>query len=60
MQDFVHQPYEHLSSALHEAEYEYYREGKYESSNTGLLSNQGEKSINFYFIRVPLRKKVLK
>ena len=26
----------------------------------GLLSNQGEKSINFYFIRVPLRKKVLK
>ena len=24
---------------------------------TGLLSNQGEKSINFYFIRVPLRKK---
>ena len=28
--------------------------------NTGLLSNQGEKSINSYFIRVPLRKKVLK
>ena len=27
---------------------------------TGLLSNQGEKSINFYFIRVPLRQKVLK
>ena len=27
---------------------------------TGLLSNQGEKSIDFYFIRVPLRKKVLK
>ena len=26
--------------------------------STGLLSNQGEKSINFYFIRVPLRKKV--
>ena len=26
----------------------------------GLLSNQGEKSINFYFIRVPLRRKVLK
>ena len=24
---------------------------------TGLLSNQGEKSMNFYFIRVPLRKK---
>ena len=24
----------------------------------GLLSNQGEKSINFYFIRVPLSKKV--
>ena len=23
---------------------------------TGLLSNQGEKSINFYFILVPLRK----
>ena len=23
---------------------------------TGLLSNQGEKSINFYFIMVPLRK----
>ena len=23
----------------------------------GLLSNQGEKSIHFYFIRVPLRKK---
>ena len=27
---------------------------------TGLLSNQGEKSINLYFIRVPLRKAVLK
>ena len=27
---------------------------------SGLLSNQGEKSTNFYFIRVPLRKKVLK
>ena len=27
---------------------------------TGVLSNQGEKSINFYFVRVPLRKKVLK
>ena len=27
---------------------------------TGLLSNQGEKSIHLYFIRVPLRKKVLK
>ena len=26
----------------------------------GLLSNQGEKSINFYFIMVPLRKKVMK
>ena len=26
----------------------------------GLLSNLGEKSINLYFIRVPLRKKVLK
>ena len=26
----------------------------------GLLSNQGEKSINCYFIRVPLRKQVLK
>ena len=26
----------------------------------GLLSNQGEKSINLYFIMVPLRKKVLK
>ena len=25
--------------------------------STGLLSNQGEKSINFYFIMVPLRKK---
>ena len=24
---------------------------------TGLLSNQGEKSINFHFIMVPLRKK---
>ena len=23
----------------------------------GLLGNQGEKSIDFYFIRVPLRKK---
>ena len=23
---------------------------------TGLLSNQGEKSINFYFIMVPFRK----
>ena len=29
-------------------------------SETGLLSNQGEKSIHFYFIMVPLRKKVLK
>ena len=29
-------------------------------SVAGLLSNQGEKSIDFYFIRVPLRKKVLK
>ena len=27
---------------------------------TGLLSNQEEKSINFYFIRVSLTKKVLK
>ena len=27
---------------------------------SGLLSNQGEKSIIFYFIRVLLRKKVLK
>ena len=27
---------------------------------SGLLSNQGEKSIHFYFRRVPLRKKVLK
>ena len=27
---------------------------------TGLLSNQGKNSINFYFIRVPLRKKVSK
>ena len=27
---------------------------------TGLFSNQGEKSINFYFIMVPLRKEVLK
>ena len=27
---------------------------------TGLLSNQKEKSINFHFIKVPLRKKVLK
>ena len=26
----------------------------------GLLSNQGEKRINFYFIRVPLRKKAIK
>ena len=26
----------------------------------GLLSNQGEKSLNLYFIRVPLKKKVLK
>ena len=26
-------------------------------SITGLLSNQGEKSINSYFIRVPLIKK---
>ena len=31
-----------------------------ESRASGLLSNQGEKSINFYFIIVPLRKKVLK
>ena len=32
----------------------------FEVQVTGLLSNQGEKSINFYFIMVPLRKKVLK
>ena len=30
------------------------------ASLPGLLSNQGEKSINFHFIRVPLRKRVLK
>ena len=30
------------------------------SIQTGLLSNQGGKSINFYFILVPLRKKVSK
>ena len=30
------------------------------SVSTGFLSNQGEKSINSYFIMVPLRKKVLK
>ena len=30
------------------------------SAITGLLSNQGEKSINLYFIRVPLRKKSIK
>ena len=27
---------------------------------TGLLNNQGEKSINFYFIMVPFKEKVLK
>ena len=27
---------------------------------TGLLSNQGEKRINLYFIMAPLRKKVFK
>ena len=27
---------------------------------SGLLSSQGEKSIDFYFIRVPLRKKSIK
>ena len=27
------------------------------TKSAGLLSNQGEKSINFYFIRVSLRKK---
>ena len=27
---------------------------------TGLLSSQGEKGINLYFIMVPLRQKVLK
>ena len=27
---------------------------------TGLLSNQGEKSINFYFIMVPLKEKSIK
>ena len=26
-------------------------------SYSGLISNQGEKSINFYFIRFPLGKK---
>ena len=28
------------------------------SSDTGLFSNQGEKSIDFYFIKVPLRKSI--
>ena len=27
---------------------------------TEVLSNQGERSLNFYFIMVPLRKQVLK
>ena len=29
-------------------------------SSSGLLSNQGETSVTFYFIMVPLRKEVLK
>ena len=32
----------------------------YGPMGTGLLSNQGEKSINLYFIMVPIRKQVLK
>ena len=33
--------------------------GLRELQSSGLLSNQGEKSIHFYFIMVPLIKKVL-
>ena len=60
MQDFVHQPY-----VLH-----VYMDPRQLCNFglvvvlvhnflelTGLLSNQGEKSIHFYFIMVPLRKK---
>ena len=54
MQDFVHQPYDDVA-ADEESGFWVWVE-----SNAGLLSNQGEKSINFYFIMVPLRKKVLK
>ena len=51
MQDFVHQPYDDVA-ADEESGFWVWVE-----SNAGLLSNQGEKSINFYFIMVPLRKK---
>ena len=34
--------------------------GKSKEPSPGLLSNQGEKSIHFFFVRVPLRQKVLK
>ena len=34
--------------------------GRLNIRNPGLFSNQGEKSINFYFIMAPLRKKELK
>ena len=32
--------------------------GQFQAYDSGLLSNQGEKSINFYFILVPLRKSI--
>ena len=42
-----------VSKAFIKVRYGFYPKGKL----PGLLSNQGEKSINFYFIMVPLRKK---
>ena len=34
--------------------------GRFGSRISGLLSNQGAKSINFYFIMVPLKEKSIK
>ena len=36
------------------------QQSNHKQALTGLLSNQGEKSISFYFVMVPLRKQVLK
>ena len=51
MQDVVHQPDESRSAYNHNIRV------LIEGTLTALLSNQGERSINLYFIRVPLRKK---
>ena len=66
MQDFVHQQYRTLPPfstylVLWPGSDWYRKKGVgYGPMGTGLLSNQGEKSINLYFIMVPIRKQVLK